>query len=91
MIAPAGVMCVIGIGRRDLFQGARQIGDASGFELDGGDAERRAAAGDIDKACRDLALEDDARDFGGDVEHVAMPARGDLEGFLVDGHLAPGV
>src|SRR5690349_16312981 len=88
VIAPARVMGVLGVGRCDLLECPPQVGDASGLELEGGDAERGAPAGDVDDTGCDLAFGDDPAYVGGDVEHVASPSGADAKAPLVYGHTA---
>lgn len=47
LIPPAGVMGVVAVRRGDLIECALEIGDASRFKFQRGDAERRTDAGDI--------------------------------------------
>lgn len=86
VVAPAGVVGIVVMRRGDLVEGAAEVLDGAGLELDGGDTEGGAKATDVDDARLDAALSDGLSHFLGDVDDVAMAARRQVESGLPDGH-----
>src|SRR5579871_4479836 len=86
LISPAGVVRVVGVRRRDLFESSFEVGNTTRLKLQRGNAQGRAHSGNIDDPGANPALHHDARDIRRDIEHVAMPSRRYREFLLEDGH-----
>ena len=85
-VSPAGIVGVVGLYRRDLFESALEVSHCARLELDRGHFQRGPAAGNVHNAHANAALGHNALHLRCEIDHFGMTLGRDVKALLKHRH-----